>query len=156
MRRTLIALVVLALAPAAGGCSPGEPEHGPGDVAFVQELLPHHREGIALARAAARDPRTRVLAEAIIVTQQDEIVRMTGWLASWGVTAPPSAAPAPSPAGDALRALADHQDEAIGIAQREQSAGRDPDAVAFAHQIVESRSEQVVRLRAIRPSAPPG
>jgi len=119
-------------------------------VTFARALITHHRQGIALAAAtAARRPEARTLAEAIIVTQQDEVVRMTTWLTAWGAGAPPSTSPAP-PSGDPLRALIAHQEEAVTLAQREQARGADPAALAFARQIVESRTGQVTQLRDYR------
>src|SRR6476619_5701188 len=100
MRRVSMVLAVLLL---LGGCGSGAPapvasaadtsgagsRHGSADVAFVQALIPHHRQGIVLASAVARQPAARTLAEAIIVTQQDEVVRMSGWLREWSGTVPP-------------------------------------------------------------------
>ena len=160
MRRVLMGLAVVVglLAGGCGGDAPraAEPStvsttaasarHAAGDVAFARELIAHHRAGIALASAvAAKYPQARTLAEAIIVTQQDEVVRMTGWLREWGAAPPPSAAPV-VPAGDPLRALVAHQDEAIRLAQREQSDGTNPAALAFAKQVVESRAAQIEQL----------
>jgi uncharacterized protein (DUF305 family) len=132
--------------PRAAATAPPS-NHDAGDVAFALALIPHHREGIALASAtAARHPEARTLAEAIIVTQQDEIVRMTSWLRAWGATPPPSTPPAP-PTGDPLRALISHQEGAVTLAQREQADGADPAALAFARQVIESRTGQVIQLR---------
>jgi uncharacterized protein (DUF305 family) len=117
-------------------------------VAFVRALIPHHRAGIALASAAAaEDPGARTLAEAIIVTQQDEVVRMTDWLRIWGVAPPASAAPS-MPGGDPVRALIAHQDEAVKIAQQEQANGVNLTALDFAKQVIESRTAQSTQLRA--------
>jgi uncharacterized protein (DUF305 family) len=116
------------------------------DVEFVRALIPHHQQGIALAREVAKRPEARVLAEAVIVTQQDEVVRMTGWLKDWGESAPPSAKASPAP-GDAVRALIAHQEEAIKLAQREQANGANPTALAFARQVIESRAGEVDQLR---------
>lgn len=159
MRRASIVLVGVLLAAGCGAdppsaLSPSAPapaavraEHGPADVAFVRALIPHHREGIALAAAAAKRPEARTLAEAIIVTQQDEVVRMTGWLRVWGEPAPPSASPAAAPSGDPIRALVAHQEEAVRLAQREQAGGSNPTALAFAKQVIESRTGQIDQLR---------
>jgi uncharacterized protein (DUF305 family) len=156
MRRASIVLVgVLLLSAGCGSAetsaAPGiathvHTAHGAGDLAFVRAMIPHHRHGIALARAAARQPRARILAEAIIVTQQDEIARMTGWLRAWGEPTPPSAAPT-TPAGDPIRQLIAHQQEAVRLAQQEQGQGSNPDALAFAKQVIESRTEEVEQLR---------
>jgi uncharacterized protein (DUF305 family) len=135
--------------------------HSTGDVAFVRALLPHHQAGITLARAVATRPQARELAEAIIATQQDEIVRMTAWLTEWGET--PASNPAASKAagsgagGDPIASLIAHQEEAVRIAQDEQAAGTNPAALAFARQVVESRTGEVAQLReyAGLPSATP-
>jgi len=89
-----------AHAPAASAAdtSGAGSRHASADVTFVEALIPHHQRGIALASAVAQLPAARTLAEAIIVTQQDEVVRMSGWLREWSASAPPSAASFPSPA----------------------------------------------------------
>ncbi|WP_213004229.1 DUF305 domain-containing protein [Paractinoplanes toevensis] len=169
MRRVSIVLVATLIAAGCGSPSPAAPtppriaapatadtlgpgaRHNAADVEFVSALIPHHREGIALAGAAAKTPEVRTLAEAIIVTQQDEVVRMTDWLRTWGATPPaatPPAAASPSPAGgDPVRTLIAHQEEAVTLAQREQANGTNPAALAFARQIVESRTAQIDQLR---------
>ncbi|NMO57656.1 DUF305 domain-containing protein [Actinoplanes sp. TBRC 11911] len=156
MRRSLILVTVLAVL-AAGCAGPGSETgsrsadalHNAADVAFVQALIPHHRAGIALAADVAKArPSARTLAEAIIVTQQDEVVRMTSWLDRWGVSPPPSAAATPLSASkaDPVKALAAQQADAITIAQREQGDGSNPAALDFARQIIESRTAQIAQL----------
>jgi uncharacterized protein (DUF305 family) len=162
MRQVSMLLAVVLLGGCGlGGSGPAAPapavsaadtsgagsRHASADVAFVRALIPHHREGIALASEVARQPAARTLAEAIIVTEQDEVVRMGGWLREWSAAAPPSAAPSSPSARDPLRALIAHQQEAISLAQREQANGTNPAALAFARQIVESRTEEIAQLR---------
>jgi uncharacterized protein (DUF305 family) len=148
---------VPGLAPAPGASVPvavaGKPavesRHAAADVTFVRALIPHHEQGIALARQVAKTPGARTLAEAIIVTQQDEIVRMTAWLAAWNEAAPPSSSAAP-PAGDPIDALIAHQLGAVELAQAEQANGTNPSALAFARQVIESRTGQIDQLRTER------
>jgi uncharacterized protein (DUF305 family) len=121
--------------------------HNAADVAFVEALIPHHREGIALAAKVASRPAGHVLAEAIISTQKDEVTRMSGWLTTWGVSSPPPP-PAVLPTGDPVRALAAHQQEAVTLAQREQAQGSNPAVLAFAKQVIESRTAEADQLRA--------
>jgi uncharacterized protein (DUF305 family) len=151
--------------PTALTTAPVDLEHNSADVAFVQALIPHHREGIALATEVARPAEAHTLAEAIIVTQQDEVVRMATWLKAWHATSPPNSpgptglakATSPSestkpsesiePSGeDALRALIAHQREAVALAQNEQAQGANPTALAFAKQIIESRTAEADQL----------
>jgi uncharacterized protein (DUF305 family) len=124
------------------------PQHNAADVAFVEALIPHHRAGIALAEAVAQRPRTHVLAEAIISTEKDEVTRMTGWLTTWGVTAARGSATPATPGGDPVQALAAHQEQAVTLAQKEQAQGSNPTALAFAKQVIESRTAEADQLRA--------
>ncbi|GIF25326.1 uncharacterized protein (DUF305 family) [Actinoplanes tereljensis] len=160
MRRASIVLVAALIAagcgstPAPTPASPAAtaevlgpgPRHNAADVAFVSALIPHHRAGIALAGSVATNPDARTLAEAIIVTQQDEVVRMTDWLRVWGANPPASTPPGSAPAAP-VRALIAHQEEAVRLAQQEQANGANPTALAYAEQIVESRTAQIEQLR---------
>jgi uncharacterized protein (DUF305 family) len=132
-------------APAASAPPTAGPEHNDADVAFVVALIPHHQVGIGLAREVAKQPDHRVLAEAIISTEQDEITRMTGWLAAWGVSAAGESTP-PTPKGDPVKALATHQQEAVTLAQREQAQGGNRAALDYARQVIESRTAEVSEL----------
>ncbi|MBM2621386.1 DUF305 domain-containing protein [Actinoplanes sp. LDG1-06] len=135
--------------PREGGVSA---RHGDADTAFVRALIPHHQAGIGLASALAEaTPQARTLASAVIATQQDEVVRMSGWLRAWGAGQPPSVNPSapPSAGPDPVRAFIAHQEQAIKLAQQEQANGTNPEALAFARQIVESRTGQIIELEKI-------
>jgi uncharacterized protein (DUF305 family) len=121
------------------------PEHNDADVAFVEALIPHHRAGILLAQEVAKQPDHQVLAEAIISTERDEITRLTGWLALWGVTIAPEPTAKP-PKGDPVKALAAHQEEAVTLAQREQAQGSNRAALDYAKQVIESRTAEASQL----------
>ncbi|MEV6846213.1 DUF305 domain-containing protein [Actinoplanes sp. NPDC051411] len=136
-------------APAASGPPPAGPEHNAADVAFVEALIPHHQAGIELAQRVAEQPDHRVLAEAIISTERDEITRMTGWLTLWGVTPSPKSAK-PLPTGDPVKALAAHQEEAIALAQTEQAQGSNRAALDFAKEVIESRTAEASELKPAR------
>lgn len=128
------------------------PDFNAADVTFVRALIPHHLAGVALARAGgarATRPEVRTLTDAIVTTQQDEAQRMAGWLTTWRQPAAPSPSPTPSPSlppAELLRALIAHQREAIGLAETETAAGRNRNAVAFARQVVESRTAEIDQL----------
>jgi uncharacterized protein (DUF305 family) len=136
------------------------PDFNAADVTFVRTLIPHHREGVAIARlGATRAARAdvRLLAGAIVATQQDEAQRMAGWLAVWKQPPAPAASGGAAPALRAagfdkafLDALIAHQEAAIKIAETEIGAGRNRNALAFARQVVESRTAQVDQLRGDR------
>jgi uncharacterized protein (DUF305 family) len=164
-------IVVVAVLMLLGGCGTARraaqtapaataavsPDFNAADVTFVRTLIPHHREGVALARlgtAKAARADVRLLAGAIVATQDDEAQRMAGWLATWRQPAAPAPSGSPTAAlrtaafDDAfLDALIAHQEEAIKIAETETGAGRNRNALAFARQVVESRTAQVDQLR---------
>jgi uncharacterized protein (DUF305 family) len=92
------ALVVLALTVA--GCGGGEssddagppdsPSAGgvvPFDRAFIDGMVPHHEEAVAMAEAAKvaglSEPDLLKIADAVIATQRGEIDRMRAWREAW-------------------------------------------------------------------------
>lgn len=182
-RRSLLLGLVFMTLPGCGG-SAGSPSqvqphrshqgYGPADVMFLQMMVPHHRQGIAIARLAKDRPvrrDVRLLAEAIETTQRDEVRTMAGWLRRWGqpATAPAEAHAAHGgmPATDqgsieAVGNLPDakferafgnlliaHQDDAVQLARQELGGGRDPDVRRFARQVERSRSAQIRQLVAM-------
>lgn len=61
------------------------------DVAFVQMMVPHHSQAVAmsqLARTRAQDPQVRALAERIGASQLPEIQLMSSWLEEQQVDVP--------------------------------------------------------------------
>jgi uncharacterized protein (DUF305 family) len=179
-RRTAAALAIAAFltlagcgtdrsaAPAAGpaaGSAPASAVFNAADVSFLQQLLPHHRQGVEIARigaAKATLPDLKIMTGAIVATQQDEQSRMTGWLTAWQQ---PVAAASPGPATsakkitalgtapaaeldhDLLTLLIAHQQAAIKLAAAEQKAGSNPEALAFAQQIELSRAAQITQMK---------
>ncbi|MFJ8160086.1 DUF305 domain-containing protein [Streptomyces sp. NPDC096136] len=66
-------------------------DHDEADVAFAQQMIPHHRRALVMSRMAlthSDDPDIRALATRILQTQAREIDTMTGWLRAWGETVP--------------------------------------------------------------------
>ncbi|WP_346622396.1 DUF305 domain-containing protein [Blastococcus montanus] len=62
-------------------------EFNDADVAFAQEMIPHHEGALMMSAVAidrASDPRVVDLAERIEAGQDPEIDLMTGWLEEWG------------------------------------------------------------------------
>jgi uncharacterized protein (DUF305 family) len=152
------------------GCGTASPTPAPSaavfdaaDVLFVQQLIPHHRQGVRIAEIGAdktTDAGVRVLASAIAATEQDEVTRMTGWLAAWQQPATaPSGGPS-TPAGKItaleqaknvdhafLTLLITHQQAAITLAGTELRNGRNLNALAFAKQILESRAAEIKQMQ---------
>ena len=144
------------------------------DVMFLQMLIPHHEQGIELARLAARRAAVadvRDLAAAVDATQTDELADMKEWLRDWNQ--PLSADPDPhahaghggmhttdpevvaelrrTPAGPDfdrtfLNLFTGHQHGAVELARMEARSGKYPGAKDLAERIVASRTAQIRQL----------
>lgn len=86
-----------AAGPTAAGQGPTvQPEgaqrtYNDADVAFAQQMIPHHQQALQMARMAteqAASDEVRELAERIEAAQGPEIATMTGWLVAWGEKVP--------------------------------------------------------------------
>lgn len=87
--RTLlvIGLAALALLPAVMLWLTRPPGEGSPEVRFARDMITHHEQAVELAlimRERAADETLRILADDIILTQQNQAGRMAGWLESWG------------------------------------------------------------------------
>ncbi|MEV4107719.1 DUF305 domain-containing protein [Nonomuraea sp. NPDC049695] len=136
------------------------------DVMFVQMMVPHHRQGIEIARlgaARATTPELRTLTAAIASTQQDEVEMMLRWLHSWEQPLSPPASAHDHHGGmpetdvkriqalkksknfeyDLLNLLVAHQGDAVGMAVAEVKGGADPAVQKWAGQVRDSREGEI-------------
>lgn len=103
MRRSLTWRALVAVAATAvlvlAGCSTdeessstsGSDDHNTSDVAFAQDMIPHHQQALLMAEVAVAGAETdelRQLAKRIQAAQAPEIELMSGWLAEWGEDVP--------------------------------------------------------------------
>jgi uncharacterized protein (DUF305 family) len=147
------------------------PRFNAADVTFVRTLIPHHLEGVEIARVGVQRsarPETRMLAGAIVSTQTDEAARLTGWLSVWQQpTVPNASTPTGKGAADTtdktvealrtipaadfdkafLNLLIAHQGAAVKLARTELGAGSNPNALAFARQVDVSRTAEIAEMR---------
>lgn len=91
MRKTLTAALLSASLLTLAACGDdGEsdgPSHNAADVAFAQQMIPHHQQAVEMAELAetrAVSPEVKDLATRIKGAQDPEIETMTGWLEDWG------------------------------------------------------------------------
>jgi uncharacterized protein (DUF305 family) len=66
---------------------PDPPGAGSADVGFLQDMIVHHEQAIAMSYetvSVATDWEVRAFAKEILVAQQYEIGLMEGWLRRWG------------------------------------------------------------------------
>jgi uncharacterized protein (DUF305 family) len=112
MTRRLVIILVAVLAAALtvgaalGGCgtntpappaSPAiPPDHNQADVAFAQNMIPHHAQAIAMSELAAQQavsPQVKDFAARIQTAQQPEIEQLSGWLRAWHDPVPATNSP---------------------------------------------------------------
>ncbi|MEU8588039.1 DUF305 domain-containing protein [Streptomyces sp. NPDC048664] len=85
-------------APPATGASAASTvrrSHNAQDVTFAREMIPHHRQALAMAALAssrAKSPQVKSLAARIEKAQKPEIDTMSGWLGGWGERVPDDSA----------------------------------------------------------------
>ena len=189
MRRTVLLAVLSALALA--GCVAPPADSAPSapapvstgfnetDVMFLQMMVPHHHQGIAIVRLAAERadrPEVTVLAAAIESTQASEVAEMAQWLRSWSqpATADPAAHAAHggmSGTSEAeisqlrgvtgaeferafLNMMIAHQDDAVQLARMEVAGGLNPPARDFAQRIDQSRTAQISQMLTLLDTTP--
>jgi uncharacterized protein (DUF305 family) len=75
----------------ASSVIPADAAFNAADVAFAQEMIPHHAQAVDMAGTAvsqATSAQVKVLALQIKAAQDPEIATMTGWLTTWGQKVP--------------------------------------------------------------------
>lgn len=75
-------------APSSGSSSSVSADFNPADVMFVQMMVPHHEQAVAMSDTllakSGVNPEVTALAEEIKAAQQPEIETMNGFLVAWG------------------------------------------------------------------------
>jgi uncharacterized protein (DUF305 family) len=95
LRVALLAVVGVALVLIGGGAAVAlgigrtePPAADSVDAGFARDMSTHHLQGVEMANLAltrATDPEVRSIAFDISATQTNQVGRMQGWLALWGV-----------------------------------------------------------------------
>lgn len=143
------------------------------DVTFATDMIPHHRQAVAMAELAgsrAKSPEVKVLAKQIMEAQDPEIQTMSGWLTAWGESVPDdmsgmdmsTSMPGMMSSDDMdalmnasgaefdqifLTMMIEHHNGAIEMAKTEQADGRYPDAVALAQQIESAQTAEISTMQ---------
>ena len=87
--------IVLVLSSTAGAALAllfldGTPGENSAEAGFARDMMVHHAQAVEMAEISPRrtkNERIRVLATDIVLTQQNQIGQMQGWLAVWGLPA---------------------------------------------------------------------
>jgi uncharacterized protein (DUF305 family) len=187
-RRRLAAALIAAGLLAAGGCGTAPEAADPTkvtaavqadstfnetDVMYLQMMVAHHGQGlemVKLAEKSAERADIKTLAQAIDVTQSDEVELMTSWLEGWSkpttVDHAPSAhadhggLPATGPEEIAalrkakgaafetafLNLFVAHQHTAVEMAKMETTGGVNAETKAFADRVRQSRADQIQQM----------
>ncbi len=161
-----LALVLTALVAACGGS-----DHDSADVTFAQQMIPHHRQAVEMARMAATHdagPEVRALAEKIEAAQGPEIRTMTGWLRDWDEKVPSSTGMSGGSMGGMmsgsdmkaldrargadfdrlfLTQMVEHHSGAIDMARTELAKGSSPEAKKLAGSVVKSQGAEIAQMK---------
>ena len=115
-RAVLVVVVVAALAVGAlvGALLARQPPitaaaDGSVDAGFARDMAAHHAQAVELSvlvRDRSTDEEVRTVALDILLTQQNQIGQMAGWLSTWGLPAAASAPPMAWMTGDHAHATA--------------------------------------------------
>ncbi len=161
----------------SAGSSAEQTEFNDADVAFAREMIPHHRQAIAmseLARGRAADPRVLDLAARITAAQGPEIETMTGWLRDWdagaghmddsaggmggmghgegGMVSPDDMHALMSATGPEfdrlfLSGMIAHHQGAVEMAAELSANGRNAEALALAESIRDSQNAEIAEMQ---------
>jgi uncharacterized protein (DUF305 family) len=167
--------VFIGLAFVASACGGSKTGHNDADVAFAQQMVPHHTQAVEMATLAssrASNANVKALAKRIEAAQGPEIMKMQGWLKDWGnateTTAMGHSNMTGSSMGDGMMSGADmsklmkasgadfdrmfltmmtkHHQGAVAMAKTELAKGKDKDAKALAQSIQESQTKEITEM----------
>lgn len=183
MRRIMLALAAATLLAACGQAAhethnpptPAKAQPNAADVAFVQNMIPHHQQAIEMAElvdARTDRPQLTKLADDITASQGAEITKMQGWLQAWGrsghsMNSMPGgdhgAMPGMMSDADMARLMGlnatrfdvtfvemmiTHHQGAIEMAQTELREGSLPEAKQLAQQVITAQQAEIRQMQA--------
>ncbi len=142
------------------------------DVAFAQEMIPHHSQAVEMATLAldrSENPQILDLAGRIQQGQDPEIEQMQGWLASWNMPEMDDEMDGMAMNGmmsdDDMTALTDasgpdfdalfvslmiqHHDGAITMAKSLIDEGSDPEVRALAEGVIAAQEAEIAEMEAL-------
>ena len=146
-------------------------DHDQADIMFARMMIPHHAQAVEMSDIVLAKPDlpadVRALATRIKDAQAPEIETMAGWLKAWNV---PTMMPDHS--GDGMSGMVDaegleklkaaqgteaarlfmeqmteHHEGAINMAKQEIGAGKYPDAIQLARDIVTAQEAEIAEMK---------
>lgn len=156
---------------------PGQ-KHNEADITFLQGMIPHHAQAIAMAQLApsrAASPQVKTLASRIEAEQNPEIQQMSGLLKSWGAPVPAAGGMAgmqhehgqtpgmmsnaqmqqltasSGPAFDRmfLQMMITHHQGAIDMSRTELAQGSNPATRQLAQQIITAQQAEIREMQTL-------
>jgi uncharacterized protein (DUF305 family) len=155
----------------------GQQQHNQADIAFLQGMIPHHDQAIAMAQLAstrAASPKVKDLAGRIQTEQGPEIAQMSALLRSWGAPVPatthgmtgmqPEHAGMPGMMSSSqmqqltattgagfdrmfLQMMIAHHQGAVTMSQTELTQGSNPTARHLAQQIITAQQAEIEQCK---------
>lgn len=145
------------------------------DVDFATEMIQHHSQALVMVdvtRGKQVSPEVARLAEDILATQGAEIEEMTGWLKEWDQPVPETArdhanahdhgdgegddelTQLESAQGEEferlwLESMIVHHQDAVEMAEQEQTAGAFPPAIELAESIAASQEQEIEAMEGL-------
>ncbi|PRX43863.1 uncharacterized protein (DUF305 family) [Prauserella shujinwangii] len=160
-------------APATATSAPNGDDHNRSDVAFAQEMVPHHEQAVVAAELALErtaDPAIQDLARRITSVQDPETKQLMALLTMWGETVTPGGASgehdhshlmteetfqelqqATAAEFDELwlRTMIEHHQGAVEIAEAQLRDGNDSLASIHAREIADRQRQEVTEMTAL-------
>lgn len=142
--------------------------HNQADVVFLQNMILHHAQAIAMSQAAgnqASSPQVKDLATRIETEQTPQAQQMSDLLTAWG-----TATPATTSVGTAgglghdqtavtmsgatfdrmfLQVMIDHHQDAVTMSQTELAQGNNPATRNLAQQIISAQQAEISEMQAL-------
>lgn len=144
------------------------------DIAYAMGMAAHHEQAVEMSEIVLAhdglDERVADLAERIRDAQGPEIAQMEAWLEAWGADTSDMAghgdhgmagmqseedlqAMRDADAGDAqvlfLKAMVEHHEGALDMAEAHLEEGADPDALALSEQVIATQRAEIDEMRAL-------
>ncbi len=157
-------------APPSSASASTTAEFNDADVMFVQMMLPHHEQAVAMSDTLLQktgvDPDVTALAQQIKAAQQPEIDTMKGFLTAWGKQEMSGGMGGMNHGGDDgmaskadlkkleeadgptaqklyLQLMTRHHQGAITMANTEVGGGKNPEAIEMAKDIVATQQQEI-------------
>ncbi|WP_197984330.1 DUF305 domain-containing protein [Aeromicrobium sp. CFBP 8757] len=169
----LLAALPLVLVAACGSSDDSGDGHGDADVAFVQQMVPHHEQAVEMADMAERADASadvKALAAQIKAAQGPEIATMKTWLDDWDVPSD-DGGHGMGAMGDGMMSDSDmtelgtlsgaafdqewltmmieHHEGAVAMARTELADGQDARAKKLARQIIAAQQAEIATMKGL-------